>query len=266
MNIRHLAKGLTPPFLVSIAKKLAGPTRQQISVPNQLEIRPGIPLRLHPESVGPMRMFVDRDAEMVQEFDNFLHLAADCRHLLDIGALHGAFSLAFTASNPKNSALAVDASPYAFARLLYNVHANPQCRISTEECAISESAGRLKMGFEWEHAVASSASLFSIMVDRFTGDAICKKHGFQPDAIKIDIEGHELAALRGLQHTLKENRPLIFLEIHPARIALSGGSLQDLHQIISNLSYQIHSLDNTIISKTDFCSRSDDFRTSLQPV
>ena len=266
MNFRRLAKGLTPPFLASVARKIAGTNLQETSICNQLEIRPGIHLRLHPESVGPMRMFVDRDAEMIQELDNFLQLSADRRQLLDIGALHGAFSLTFTARNPSTSALAVDASPYAFARLLYNVHANPQCRIATEECGISDTAGQLKMGFEWEHAVAFSASPCSITIDAFTGDEICRKHGFNPDAIKIDIEGHELAALQGLQHTLKEKRPLIFLEIHPARIALNGGSLTELYEIINGFSYRVHSLENTVLSKSEFCHRTEDFRTSLQPL
>jgi FkbM family methyltransferase len=35
-----------------------------------------------------------------------------------------------------------------------------------------------------------------------------------PDAVKIDVEGHELAVLRGAERTLREHRPLLVLEVH----------------------------------------------------
>jgi hypothetical protein len=33
--------------------------------------------------------------------------------------------------------------------------------------------------------------------------------------IKIDVEGHELSVLKGLQNTIKQNMPVIFIEIQP---------------------------------------------------
>jgi FkbM family methyltransferase len=112
-------------------------------------------------------------------------------------------------------AVAVDASPIAYARLLYNVHANPDIQITPVERAVSDkTGGELPMNFEWEHAVAT-AGPGAITVPCETADDICARLGFVPDAIKIDVEGHEAQVLAGMR-TVLAAKPLIFLETHPA--------------------------------------------------
>ncbi|MDX6675976.1 MAG: hypothetical protein QOE31_28 [Solirubrobacteraceae bacterium] len=53
-----------------------------------------------------------------------------------------------------------------------------------------------------------------------------------PDVIKLDVEGGEADALAGLEHTLREHRPLVFVETHeteaPVRAALQGYDLRRL--------------------------------------
>lgn len=43
------------------------------------------------------------------------------------------------------------------------------------------------------------------------------------DVIKMDIEGHEPVALKGMSHTLAQFRPVIILEFHPAAIRAHAG-------------------------------------------
>lgn len=53
-----------------------------------------------------------------------------------------------------------------------------------------------------------------------------------PDVVKLDIEGGEIDALAGLQRTLRERRPLLFVEVHETeaavRAALAGYDLRRL--------------------------------------
>jgi FkbM family methyltransferase len=49
--------------------------------------------------------------------------------------------------------------------------------------------------------------------------------GLRPTHIKIDVEGHELAALKGMQRTLGEHRPLLLIEAgwHPPIMQFLSG-------------------------------------------
>ncbi len=132
---------------------------------------------------------------MVDELDFFIEKTAGKKALLDIGALHGIFALVFAVNNHSKKAIAVDASPLAFERLLYNIQNNNLENITPLECAVSDVAGTLSMHYEWEHAVAAGTAKSknkSFEVPKKTGDEICESLSFEPDVIKIDVEGHEI--------------------------------------------------------------------------
>jgi hypothetical protein len=80
-----------------------------------------------------------------------------------------------------------------------------------------------------------------------TVDLLCAELDFRPDAMKIDVEGYELAVLRGARGTLTASRPLVFLEIHPARIAELGGSLGELNGLLAELGYQVLDLSGVLV-------------------
>lgn len=214
-------------------------------------LREGIRFQLHPESIEPFAAFCYIYPEMVEEMDAFLLLTKDRHCLLDVGALHGVFSLAFTAAHPERRALAVDASPFAFARLLYNVHRNAADQVIPVECALSAAPGSLQMHYEWEHAVAAgtaSEHSASINVPAERGDDVCSRNLFTPDVIKIDVEGHEISVLRGLSSTIEACHPLIFLEYHPIRVAEEGHSVADLVSLLKGWGYQILQGDGVMVS------------------
>lgn len=57
------------------------------------------------------------------------------------------------------------------------------------------------------------------------------------DAVKIDIEGAELQALRGMRDTLLRHRPALLLEVHPTYLPLYGDSVGTLHAFLAELGY-----------------------------
>ena len=283
MSIKNLLVSLTPPILISTLKSVRkGLQRTPVKVtqlekihiynnrdsqPEEIVIREGIKVKVHPTCRESFEYFCFRSPDSVEELDLFLKRTYGKTKLLDIGSLHGIFSLAFTAGFPERVALAVDASPMAFPKLLYNIHRNAPQRIQAAEYAISNSAGVLKMHYEWEHAVANGKSDGKklISVDKITGDQLCKERGFEPDVIKIDVEGHEVKVCKGLASTISTFRPLIFLEIHPARIKDENELLSELLDFLGNLDYSATRTDERPITFDENAKTEEDIRILFGP-
>src|ERR1035437_4097234 len=105
---------------------------------NEIVLRPGMKLKIASESRIPFEYFCFRDAEMVSELDQFLRMAQGKSRLLDVGALHGIFSLAFVMQDTSRRALALEPSPLASPFLLYNIQANAPEQIKFVESALGD--------------------------------------------------------------------------------------------------------------------------------
>lgn len=62
------------------------------------------------------------------------------------------------------------------------------------------------------------------LVPGTTIDLLVQTAQLSPDLVKIDVEGHEVAVLRGAEQTLRRFRPIIFLEVR----ADSAGAVRSL--------------------------------------
>ncbi|CAN5774390.1 hypothetical protein BH11VER1_BH11VER1_10870 [soil metagenome] len=289
--MKTIIKQFTPPILLSIAKpifhalkklghynpisditvltlKLEHDKRNREASADEIVLRNGLNLRIHPDSRNAFEHFCYLSPAMVDEMDSFLEHTKGKNRLLDIGALHGIFSLVFTKNFPEKKALAVDASPIAFARLLYNIHKNSLTNVSPSECALSETAGTLLMHYEWEHAVAAETASLNknyLSVVMKTGDDLCEACAFAPDVIKIDVEGHEVKVVKGLLKVIELTRPLIFLELHPNRISQEQDTIEELLHIFVANRYQASLVGGEAISMQEIVKLKSDQRLLLTP-
>ena len=69
------------------------------------------------------------------------------------------------------------------------------------------------------------------------------------DLLKMDIEGAEFSALLGMEKTLKKDKPLLMIEVHPEQLIQFGYSLQELIDFLGKFNYKFYPID---ISKKDF--------------
>ena len=70
--------------------------------------------------------------------------------------------------------------------------------------------------------------------------------------IKIDVEGAELDVLRGGENTLKNDKPILMIELNKTTMELAGWGLQQLIQFLKSVNYSISiekDLSNIIESK-----------------
>jgi FkbM family methyltransferase len=64
-----------------------------------------------------------------------------------------------------------------------------------------------------------------------------------PHLIKIDIEGAEVAALRGAQRTLRRFRPVLIVEYNRATARRAGTSVEELDDLIASFGYDRFTFD-----------------------
>jgi FkbM family methyltransferase len=202
-------------------------------------------IRIIPEARYSYLHFCWMEQRMIIEMRNFLHLTADRKCLYDIGALHGAFSIAFCSATGGRS-MAFEPSLLA-SEVLNKMRAlNPQCNVTHFPFAIGGRPGEIMMRLDWQHLIAvpeekaAGESLHRVKVESL--DHFAQSNPL-PDCVKIDVEGFEHEVLIGAKEVLAQSRPLLFLEIHPVQLAENGTSVRAVLDLLRGLNYEVLGVD-----------------------
>jgi FkbM family methyltransferase len=219
---------------------------------DRITLRDGLTLAIDPVSRVSYEAFC-LDPTMTREFDNFLRVARDRRRLLDIGALHGTFSLVFTA-RAGTEAIAVEPSPLALSGLRENCRLNPRHNVRIFAGAAGASEALVRMRHDGIHLIGadlindrSEPSLVKVMA----GDDIVADQRFVPDMIKIDVEGYEQQVLTGLARTLDYFKPDLHVEIHGPWLPMFDGSADGVVRLLKGYDYRIHLMDGHEVDLAD---------------
>jgi FkbM family methyltransferase len=147
------------------------------------------------------------------QYERALEFTPNRRFALDIGAHVGLFSRRMARDFDGVVAYEADASLKPLFR--FNV---PFANVVLIPVAASDRVGTLD--FEsgvsgWSHVVGSHAGLHpKQLIERITVDATTVDRSQFPvvDLIKVDVQGHEAAVLRGAAETIRRCRPTILIE------------------------------------------------------
>lgn len=148
-------------------------------------------------------------------------LARGARHILDVGANIGWFSVRFARRMPGAHVHAFEPIPPTYGYLRRNVDINGVgARVSTYNCGLSESSGVVDFFISPTSGtnasllnVANASDARSVRATITTLDAWTSEQGVVPDFIKCDVEGAELLVFRGAGETLAQHRPRVFAEL-----------------------------------------------------
>ena len=176
------------------------------------------------------------------------HISTDAV-VYDIGANIGVFTMFFAKYAKK--VVSFEPFPNSYKQLEKNIEKNGLGNVRGCETAICDSNGTGRLFFpayaENETSQTALASLSKVVtsadvtskeVSLATLDKAIEKYGLPlPDAIKIDIEGAEYAALVGMEETLKKTRAQLFVEVHPSQIVAMGASEQSLYDLLERYGY-----------------------------
>lgn len=141
----------------------------------------------------------------------FLNNLTSDQIVWDIGASIGTYSL--LAADIAKQAIAFE--PVDVPRLAENVELN-NANVQIESYALSDSDGFMKIQLgsaqagDGSHTITQEAN---VSIPTYRGDTVGERLP-APDAIKIDVEGHEKQVLDGLKKLLPEVEQLL-IEVHP---------------------------------------------------
>jgi FkbM family methyltransferase len=193
------------------------------------------------------------DPDQREEFRNFETHCSDRMMLFDIGAHYGVFSLA--AALYGGNAIAVDPSPMATQMIAIEIALN-SCSdtVRVVQAAVSDINGVLNM----LNSGIFSAGYFKVTKSRsrrdltktqaLTIDQMVDSFGV-PTHIKIDVEGHEAAVLRGAKDTLCQHSPDLFLELHNEMILADGGDPASSLDELAMVGYETYTFDGEVLSR-----------------
>lgn len=183
------------------------------------------------------------------------HLA-NAKEVFDLGANVGVWTVLMGKANPKARVHSFEPSPDTFNLLKKNVEQNNCPNVVLNMAAVSDRSG--KLNFE----VPKNVSIFGrvapsrhgeddegrfLNADLFTVPAIqlieyCAANSINEiDFIKIDVEGHEFAALKGLEPFLQEHKvKAIYIETIKENHDRMGTNFSDLLKFLRDCGYKFY--------------------------
>ena len=204
-------------------------------------------LRLGGDRVGHLYyarelMAEDREAHFRDLFVDAIHPGAT---VLEGGPYIGYLTLhAARAAGAQGRVIAVEPNPETVGTLRANVVLNHfEGRIEIVEAALGAERGRARF-----HVTAGgdTSSLHPprqptsvVEVEVLPGDDLVE----EGDVVKLDLEGNEVAALRGLEKMIVRSRPVIFCECNPEMLHEAGSTVAELRRRLEQMGYGVRWID-----------------------
>jgi FkbM family methyltransferase len=151
--------------------------------------------------------------------------------------------------------LAFEPSRAAFEQLDWHIRTNRISQISAHQSGLSDREEELELRIPGRDNLA--AGTFATLPARYKGivagvctaglvrgDSITIPEG-RPLIIKLDIEGFETRALRGLETTLSTFRPMVIVEVNREMLHATGSSVEELFSLMSGRGYRAFGFYNT---------------------
>jgi FkbM family methyltransferase len=141
---------------------------------------------------------------------------------VDVGANKGSYLFSLSRAVPRGRVVAFEPQPLLAEYLTKACRAAGLSNVVVEAAGVSDKAGVLTLaipggkgtspGASSEQAVMSRGPCSTIEVKTLTLDQYFAKETRRIGAMKIDVEGHELAVMRGAMQIISEHSPIVVCE------------------------------------------------------
>jgi FkbM family methyltransferase len=223
---------------------------------------PRFTLSYDPSSEVQRSMYEDIESGRMYEPGTWQTLRAILRpgdKYVDVGAHVGTFAcLAAALVGPSGWVTAFEPDKTNFRQLVANAHANNFTWLGEHQVAVNEHGGRIVFhrcaDNDGGHAiydpgrhrgnVATRRKPSRRIVPATTIDAL-DAGGRGARLIKIDVEGSEVAVLKGAQHYIAQWRPAIIAEQNPGGLHCMGTNERELRGLVSRHGYRTHAIQDS---------------------
>jgi FkbM family methyltransferase len=211
----------------------------------------GLRVRVNPGDIAGFYTYLFGDYART-EVDCLIALGRSASVVFDIGANLGWMSLAIARYCPDTRVVAFEPDPGIARKNADTAALNPELgpRVLLRQHAIGDrnavrsfdSGGPENSGAGRLHEGAEGAT---ILVDCRTVDAVCEESGLYPDVVKLDIEGGELDALRGMAGLLRTRPPrALLIELHGFNAMDPLVFYDDIRTLLIAARYRLFQLDD----------------------
>lgn len=158
----------------------------------------------------------------------------------DVGAFHGLLSLWF--SKTAREVVAFEPVRSNRNRLAENLALNRIWNVDVRDCGLGSEDGEAWITYSTlmpGGASVISAAGSDLVIEEIEIRRLDRLRGLPvPDLIKIDVEGFELAVLRGAEGLLSKYKPALYLEMHGNTIAQKKAKVRAIVSFLSEVGYK----------------------------
>jgi len=173
--------------------------------------------------------------------------------VVDAGANVGFYTVLFSRAVGTSGAVhAFEPDPFCASILRDRLRRLvPDENVLVEEAALGDTEGEAVLYCSHRdraesrlHPFASAMPVEPVRVRTTTLDAYCRARGIgRIDAVKIDVEGAEVAVLRGMAEIMASRPPAwIFIEFSPEQLAGEGSTAEEFWSLLAEGGYNVRAL------------------------
>lgn len=204
----------------------------------------GVKFRVGVPTPGAYRRAIEFKYREGRFTTEFLAEARRASVIYDIGAHVGFYVLLAAKANPEARIVAFEPHRANLLELQNNIRRSAVDNAMVFSCGVSDGAraAQLTVIGSREHTGGGTHQLSDSesgeCINTVALDDFAAEQGLPPPSLVLmDIEGHELAALRGMERLLSKHRPSLYIEVHREQLEARGESHEQLNAFLSELGY-----------------------------
>lgn len=209
--------------------------------------------------INGMTLYLDRTDETISrnllagsyeplETQAFKEFLKPGQVVLDIGANIGYYTTLFSRLvGAQGRVYAFEPTPHTFKILQKNVLRNRCENTRVFKAGLSDKSGEAKIYVnaynKGDNRIYATPGMRTVPIRLECYDTFPPLAGQFIDVVKMDIQGAEVLALRGMRRMLERCKPLMIVEYTPSKLASAGTSADEFMNILVSLGYRFGEVD-----------------------